>query len=77
MNPQDGQGTQLNPEHVINSLLNQNSTLSLTSAQLNAVIIGQSAAIEDKDKRIKELEMENKQLHEGTEGVKKEVEKYG
>ena len=71
MNPQDGQGPELNPEHVFNSLANQVATLSLDNAKSNAVIIQQATEIADKDKRIKELEMENKQLHEGKENVKK------
>lgn len=75
MNPQDGQGTQLNPEHVINSLLNQISTLTLNNAQLNAVIIELSEQHEVSGKVIKELEMENKQLHEGKKSDKKEVKK--
>lgn len=63
MNPQDGQ-QEINPQHTINALLNQIATLSLNNAQSNAVIIEQSGQVEQGNKRIKELEMENKQLHE-------------
>lgn len=51
MNPQDGQELQVNPDHVINSLLNQNTTLSLNVAQLNAVIIQQTEQLEEYRKK--------------------------
>lgn len=64
MNPQDGQGMRVKPEHVINSLTNQVSNLSLNVANLEALIMAQTEQMEEDKKRIKELEMENKQLHE-------------
>ena len=65
---------ELNPQYIINSLTNQiadsagRSALQL--ANLNAVIASSAEQLEAKDKKIKELEMENKQLHEGKEDAK-------
>lgn len=64
MNPQGGQGKELNPEHVFSSLTHQIADLSLKVAKSNAYIIGQEEEMAEDKKRIKELEMENKQLHE-------------
>jgi len=67
---------ELNPQYIINSLTNQIADnagrTALQIANLNAVIIGLSEQEEASNKRIKELEMENKQLHEGKKEVKKD-----
>ena len=60
MNPQDGQGTQLNPEHVINSLTNQVANLSLGNAQKYAVIRTQQEELQELQQEIGQLKTEAK-----------------